>query len=952
MQFNLLGPLEASISGHQIPLRGINQRAMLGLLLLNANQVVATSRIIDALWGDDVPATSRKMVQNAASSLRQMIAEHGGPRTSAELLTRSPGYVLRVPGDAVDLHAFQRLNRQGRAQLVAGAWESAADSLRRALALWRGPVLSDLAETGISWPELSSLESARRAAVEDLYEAELCLGRHHDLVSDLESLVEAEPDRERLCGQLMLALYRCGRQREALMVYRRTREVLRTEFGLEPGRDLRDLEHKILNHHPSLELARPAPTVPGPEVEPEPEPATVGRHATAPVDAETSAPAASSPIRTTGEPHRTERKWISVLMVRARLTAADDDPEQVEQALEAMTTAVTEEGERFGGLLQGRMGAQWWLLFGAPHTRENDPERATRAALALQERFRPDPASADDADRQPSMSLQVAVATGEVMVTYGTSGGTRPVDVIGGVLDTCQRLLDQVPAGGMKVCDHTSRLTRDAFEYAGTEVPLAARPSTLNPELPDLFPPGSFVGREAELHTLQGLLRTIRSQNQPHLVTLLGEPGIGKSRLSHELARYDARAADPARWLVGRVSPFGSETPLGALSDMLRGFLGITDAHPVAVTERLLGDAVERLTASERERAVMLHRLRPLLGLTAGPVPAGCGQDPVTECFAVWCKFLEEIAAQQPLVAVLEDLHLADDLLLDFVGYLTDHVGGVPILVIATARPELMRTRPHWGGGKRNATTITLAPLSRAESGLLLSELTEHYRQRERLPAPPPGACSVDPDGFGAALIRQIGGNPLFAGEFVRMYHDCRLRGEPGVPAGPEHGRPPLPQSVYTVIAARLDRLAPEEKEVLHNAAVFGNKVWAEAVAALLENTSLDVATTLGRLERLELLRRVRDGSAPGRATYLFRHELVREVAYSQLPRTVRAAKHMRAAAWLESLPSHRADLLALHRERAADASATGPDDKAGPPTLHAQRKQRSGRASPLALPA
>ncbi|QIY99157.2 BTAD domain-containing putative transcriptional regulator [Streptomyces sp. S1D4-11] len=264
MKFSLLGPLEVRVSGHPVPLRGINQRATLGFLLLNANQVVATSRLIEALWGIDAPATSRKMVQNAASGLRRLIAEHGGSRKATELITRSPGYLLSVPEDSIDLYAFQRLSKQGRAELAAGSWESAAVSLREALALWRGPVLSDLAETGINWPDLSALESTRRAVVEDLYEAELCLGRHHELVGELEAIVDAEPDRERLCGQLMLALYRCGRQREALMVYHRTRKVLHTEFGLEPGRALQDLEHKILNHHPSLALDRPAATVPVP----------------------------------------------------------------------------------------------------------------------------------------------------------------------------------------------------------------------------------------------------------------------------------------------------------------------------------------------------------------------------------------------------------------------------------------------------------------------------------------------------------------------------------------------------------------------------------------------------------------------------------------------------------------------------------------------------------------
>ncbi|WP_208029974.1 BTAD domain-containing putative transcriptional regulator [Streptomyces cyanogenus] len=943
---------------------GINQRATLGLLLLNANQVVPTSQVIDALWGMHAPATSRKMVQNAASSLRRIIAEHGGSEQDTELLTRSPGYLLTVPRDAVDLYIFQRLSKEGRAALAAGAWASAARSLREALALWRGPALCDLAETGINWPELSALESARGAVAEDLYEAELCLGRHHDLVSALEPLVEAAPDRERLCGLLMLALYRCGRQREALTVYQRTRKVLRTEFGLEPGRDLQELEHKILNHDTSLVFDRSAavtasgrrssdpasPTAvrepaPAPESSAPPEPAVPYPMPAAAPAARPAAAAVDSPSALLSGPYRTERKWVSVLTARALLTSVDD-PEQIDGALKAMTAAVMEEGERFGGVLQGRMGAQWWVLFGAPHTRENDPERATRAALALQDRFRQ-----RGPGQPPAVSLRVAVATGEVMMTYGAPGDTRPSDVIGGVLDTCQRLLEEVPAGGVRVCEHTSRVTRDAFEYAGADEPVAERATPPGTQLSDGFRLSPFIGREAELETLCRLLRTIRSRRRPHLVTLLGEPGIGKSRLVHELAQYDAGLPESARWLVGRVSPFGCETPLGALSEMVRGLLGITDSDSAAATERTLADAVDRLTASPDERAVMLRRLRPLLGLEEDdPAPAGCSPEAKAESFAVWCKFLEEIAAEQPLVAVLEDLHLADDILLDFVGYLTDHVGAVPILVIATARPELLRERPHWGGGKRNATTLTLAPLTREESGLLLNELATRYRERERLPSPPPGSRCADPDGFGAALISQMGGNPLFAWEFIRMYHDCGRSGAPVVPAGPEHGHPPLPQSVYAVIAARLDRLAPEDKEVLYDAAVFGNKVWVDAVAALNKRAPGDVAASLRRLEHLELLRRIRDKSVPDGVAYVFRHELVLEVAYSHLPRAVRAAKHLRAAAWLESLPTHRADLLAVHYELAASASEDGSADN-GRLSGHRARRIRRPAHPPLAMP-
>jgi anti-anti-sigma factor len=256
MEFRVLGPLEAVIGGHLAPLGGIKQRATLGLLLLHANQVVPTSDLLSALWSDNVPPTARKMLQNAVSGLRGMLAMGEGEQAPALLLTHAPGYVLHVEPASLDLVRFRELVDEGRAELRKGSWEPAARRLREALPLWRGPALADLAETGIAWPELTALKDCRLSALEDCYEAELAVGRHRELISDLTELVETEPSRERLCGQLMLALYRDGRQVDALDAFRRTRAELVERLGLEPGRELRELERAILNQDPRLH--RPA----------------------------------------------------------------------------------------------------------------------------------------------------------------------------------------------------------------------------------------------------------------------------------------------------------------------------------------------------------------------------------------------------------------------------------------------------------------------------------------------------------------------------------------------------------------------------------------------------------------------------------------------------------------------------------------------------------------------
>ncbi|MCF2435739.1 hypothetical protein LV779_19255 [Streptomyces thinghirensis] len=325
----------------------------------------------------------------------------------------------------------------------------------------------------------------------------------------------------------------------------------------------------------------------------------------------------------------------------------------------------------------------------------------------------------------------------------------------------------------------------------------------------------------------------------------------------------------------------------------------------------------------------------------------------MTECFAVWCKFLEEIAAQQPLVAVLEDLHLADDLLLDFVGYLTDHVGGVPI---PSHRHRPARADADTTAlGRRQAERHHHHPRPTVPCGERAAAQRAHRALSAARAAarPAPRACSVDPDGFGAALIRQIGGNPLFAGEFVRDVPRLQAEGEPGVPAGPEHGRPPLPQSVYTVIAARLDRLAPEEKEVLHNAPpVFGNKVWVEAVAALLENTSLDVAANPGAAGTAGVAAPGpgRFGAGPRGVSLPARTGARGRVLPVAPSGTGRQAP---AGSGLAGEPP------VAPRGPAGPAPRTGgrrlgnrPGRQGGTAHLHVQRKQRSGRASPLALPA
>jgi DNA-binding SARP family transcriptional activator len=248
-EFRLLGPVELVVEGEVVPLPAGKPRALLALLLLSRNRVVPVGELIDELWGEAPPETATKALQGYVSQLRRAI---GADR----ILTKSRGYSLRVEEGELDFDRFQQLVRDGRERLAAGEAKAASERLGEALSLWRGRPFAEFGAEPFARDAGARLEEARLSALEDRLEADLALGRHARLVSELEQLAAAEPFRERLRGQLMLALYRSGRQTEALDVYRRTRETLVEELGIEPSEELQELERAILQHDKSLDVAK------------------------------------------------------------------------------------------------------------------------------------------------------------------------------------------------------------------------------------------------------------------------------------------------------------------------------------------------------------------------------------------------------------------------------------------------------------------------------------------------------------------------------------------------------------------------------------------------------------------------------------------------------------------------------------------------------------------------
>jgi len=382
---------------------------------------------------------------------------------------------------------------------------------------------------------------------------------------------------------------------------------------------------------------------------------------------------------------------------------------------------------------------------------------------------------------------------------------------------------------------------------------------------------------------LVGTLARARQQRSPELVTLIGVPGIGKSRLVGELFGAIEQGGELTYWRQGRSLPYGEAVSYWALAEMVKAQAGILETDSDAEAEAKLARSVEQLI--EEDADWVLSHLRPLVG-------QGSGAGSQEEAFAAWRRFFEALAEQRPLVLVFEDIQWADDGLLDFIEHLVDWVRDVPLLILCTARLELLERRPAWGGGKINAATVALSPLTDEDTAKLIWALGAETPQD---------------------LLERCGGNPLYAEQYVRMLAE---RGSSEA----------LPETVQGIIAARLDSLAAEEKALLQNAAVIGKVFWLGALDATEQQ--------LHPLQQKEFVGRARRSSVDGETEYAFKHLLVRDVAYGQVPRAERAGKHLRVAEWIESLgraedhaemlAHHYASALALMRAASQDIDGVG----------------------------
>src|SRR3954468_948698 len=613
-----------------------------------------------------------------------------------------------------------------------------------------------------------------------------------------------------------------------------------------------------------------------------------------------------------------ERKIVSVLFVDlVGFTASSEraDPEDVRARLRPYHARVKEEIERFGGTVEKFIGDAVMAVFGAPVAHEDDPERAVSSALRVIA------AITDLNETQPDLALSVraAVNTGEAVVSLSARPAQGEAMVAGDVVNTAARLQQHAPADGVVVGETTYRATRDLFDYdplesvsaKGKSEPLrlwhaksARRRFGVDVEPIARTP---LIGREDDLALLQSTYARMLRESSTQLVTIVGEPGVGKTRLTTEFRRWIDDQPEIVFWRQGRSLPYGEGITFWALGEIVKGQAGILESDSPDDARAKLGVAVGEVTIDGTEQEWLKNTLGPLVG--AGD---SAGTSPETS-FTAWQRFLEGVAAQRPLIAVFEDLHWADEQLLAFVEHLVDWSAGVPLLVLCTARPELYERAPGWGGGKRNSNTISLSPLGAENTARLLSALMKR---------------AVLPAETQTRLIEQAGGNPLYAEEFVRMLADQGVLTEEGELRDAEIR---VPDTVQALITARLDTLPPDRKALLHDAAVVGKVFWSGGIAVMSHQDEPSVRAGLQELVRKELVRGVRESSVKDQAEYAFWHALVRDVAYGQIPRRQRIAKHVAAAEWIEQMAGERAtdhaELLAYHYEKAFDlARATGSD--------------------------
>jgi DNA-binding SARP family transcriptional activator len=812
MEFRILGPLEVVEEGRPLRFDRRLSRALLAYLLLHANEPVSVGRLVEQLWGEAAPKTAVASLQNYVSRLRKSIGRE-------RLRLGAAGYVLRVDPEQLDLARFNRLVEEAHG---APASER-AELLRAAIGLWRGEPLEDLSFEEFAQAEIAQLRERLLTAIEARIDADLELGRGMELVGELEGLIAAHPLRERLRGQLMLALYRAGRQKDALDAYQAARHMLQEELGLQPSEELRVLERRILEQDPALLTSAP-----------------------------TAAPTES-------------RRTVTLLfcaIVDSTPLATALDAEAYRRLLLSYYDGVRCAVEEHGGAVEKLIGDAVLALFGVPKRHEDDALRAVRAAIAAR-----DAAAALNDD----IHVRIAVNTGEVITSVEAEGPR----VTGAAVNVAADLEQRAAAGQIVLGAETYALVRDAVRAEEVELGDGLRAWRLEELIVDAQPvarrfDAPLVGRARDLRELRAALRRARGEESCVVATAIGEAGIGKTRLARELL---ALVKEEARVLVGRCVSYGA----GAT------FLPVAEIVRQAVPEVSVEGIASPLTG-EDDAAEVAQRVAAVVGEADSPAAPG-------EAFWAVRRLFEVLARERPLVIVFDDLHWAEPTLLDLIEYLGEWAQA-PIFVLCLARPELVETRPEWGGPTSTGFLLQLEPLVADDVARLVEELAH---------------APVAPD-VAERIVERAGGNPLFAEQLLALASEA-----------PDVSLDHTPPTVEALIGSRLDRLAARDLDVLRRASVIGRRF----SRAEINDLAPDSEAELRSLERRGHVHRTDEG-------FRFHHVLVRDVTYRGIPKDRRAELHQRVAEsldkrdgsdeivgyHLEQTYRYRADLTPLSEEQ------------------------------------
>lgn len=652
-----------------------------------------------------------------------------------------------------------------------------------------------------------------------------------------------------------------------------------------------------------------------------------------------SSPAAAPPKPTTSAAPEAvllqeELKQVTILFGDVSgFTAMSEKlhPEEVRLVMDACLKQLAKEVERFGGTVDKFSGDNIMALFGAPLAHEDDPERAVMAAIRMQEALSHFGA---DLEKRTGLLLQMRMGVNTGPVVAGITGSEQAKDytVLGDAVNLASRLEQAAGKGKILVGESTHKATRAVIDYRelapimvkGKSQPVLiwevvgpkARPEAKR-GIRGLEAP--LVGRDEELARLKDLFQRVVERKRPHLVSILGAPGVGKSRLSAEFEKDVAGLAPSTAVRKGQCVPYGSTTAFLPLAEAIKAECGILDSDSAAVAGEKLLAALQvspqppsgEPWAGRGEPAQVLETVSFALGLA----PSGrfSEMDPKNvkeEIFWGLRKFLERRAAFHPLVLVFDDVHWADPSLLDFVEYLADRCEAVPLLILALSRPDLMDKRPTWGAYKKNYASIFLEPLDRGKSLQLIRQILKVEELPERLRG---------------VIAGKAEGNPFYIEEILRMFiEDGVLFQETGVwraTADLLEGR--IPDSIQALMAARIDRLPLEEKRVLQEASAVGRLFWEGSLLLLAADLSQEALRgSLRGLEVKELLAEQDDSQLAGEREWAFNHILVRDVTYESVPRARRAAKHIQVARWIEEKAADRlaafVEMLAYHWEQAA----------------------------------